>query len=657
MGLATAAPLGIVDYLASKNVRTFKASGPEITAWCFFCGRHQRDKGRLYINTDEGIFYCQVCMESGTFRDILAHFGDEPTAVATPGSDDLLARRRILNAAAKVAHDGLLENDNVLTWLLGKDRRMKQRGLTVETIVEARLGFLGKGWSLTGSLGVPHEKKQLLGTGLVWQEESEYHKVGDDFFRGPKVIIPYLSSGNVIQIRGRDWPEGKYQTGPGEAIRLYGQDDLRGADEAMIVEGEFDRLVVKQELALSPDARLRRMAVVALPGAGSFDKSWVDYFRDCKRVFVALDPDDAGRKGADKIKQALGARARLIELPDDLPKCDWTEYITYRGHTHKDIAKMLADAASVGRRLFTFSESFDAWRAHDANSETFPTGYAMLDAAIDGGGLTPGSVTVVGAKTGAGKTLFAGNICVNHRRMALDIPTLFVSLEMTKAELAERLVRQWRFYDPTCSDEQIREAFDGHLMICDMNRMAGRELSTLVAEYEEDRGLMPKFIVVDYLGYFARGQAGAGLYEKTTNAVMELKALAKETDAAVLVPAQVNRIAKDGHPIDADSMRDSGAIEETADYLITIWRPDDALEPGQQVERTEALHCSLVKNRRGPKGQKVRLNLANGSLAIVDPTDAKACYMANQENKALLAGKSYKEIRQQYAQTQLALVP
>lgn len=646
----------LVEYLAEKGVRTFKASGPEITAWCFFCNRHQRDKGRLYINTAEGIYYCQVCMESGTYRDILEHFGDEPTTVASPGSDDMLARRRLLEAATVLGETGLGNNDDAMLWLMGTDRRKKQRGLKPDTIIAARLGFLGRGWSLKDNLAIPHEKKQLLGTGLVWKEDGEHHRAGDDFFRGPKVLIPYISSGSVVQVRGRDWPEGKYQTGPGESIRLYGTDSLRGADEAIIVEGEFDAMVLRQALALATDGRWRRMAVVALPGAGSWDKSWVDYFRDCKRVFVALDPDEAGQKGAIKVKEALGSRARVVDLPDDLPKCDWTEYLIYRQHPVKDVIALLSAAQSVGRRLYSFSEAYDSHLKVTANQEVYPTGYTMLDAAIDGGGLTPGSVTVVAAKTGAGKTLFAGNVVVNQRRAGLDIPTLFVSLEMTKAELAERLVRQWRFYDPYADDDLIRKTFDDHLMICDENRLAGRDVAALIEEFEDDKGEMPKFIVVDYLGYFARGQQGNGQYEKVTNAVMELKALAKDSEAALLVPAQVNRIAKDGQPIDADSLRDSGAIEETADYLITLWRPDDALEPGEQVERTGDLMTSLVKNRRGPKGQKIKLRYAHGSLAIVDPTDAKASFQVTAENKMIWAGKTYADVRSQYAQQRLALV-
>lgn len=660
----TQAALTIEEYLANKGVRVFKASGPEVTCWCFFCGRHQRDKGRLYINTDEGVFYCQVCQESGTFNDILAHFGDPVTTVASAASDrsaeDLLARRRILNAAVACGRDMLLNNDEVMLWLIGKDRAKKQRGLSVETVEDYRLGFLARGWTLTRNLTTPHTREQLLVTGLVHLDDdpegkSRWRK-GDDFFRGPKVLIPYLSSGNCVQMRGRDYPDGKYQTGPGEDTRLFNADKLRSADEAVICEGEFDCLVLQQALALSDDPKVRKIAVVGIPGAGIFPRPWADYFRHCKRVYVALDPDDAGKKGAAKIKELLGARARIVDMPEHLPKCDWTEYLVYQGHTWRDAVALLRASGSSGRMGCSFSDAIDSWQKVEANGATLPTGFKQLDAVIDGGGMRAGTVTVPAAKTSVGKTLFAHQIVVNHKRLGLDVPTLFVSLELTRAELAERMVRQHRFYEPNATLAELGRRYDETMMICDRNRLGNRELAALIEEFDEERGCLPALVVVDYLGYFARGQNGGSQYEKSTNAIMEMKALAKETDAVFIVPSQVSRGAKEGERVDADDLRDSGAIEETADYGIGLWRPDDKLEPGQQVERTGAVQASLFKNRRGPKNQSCRLVMALGSLTLVDPSDQRALFLANAENRKVWAGKTYADIRAESAQMPLQMV-
>lgn len=653
--------VSITDYLASKNVRTFKANGPEITAWCFFCGRHQRDKGRLYINTAEGVYYCQVCQGAGTFRDIARHFGDDPAIlVAGNDNDDLrYHRRRILNSAADVTHEMLLNNDDVLLWLMGNDRLKKQRGLHVETIEAAKLGFLGRGWSLTRNLRCgPVERKHLKGTGLVYLEDGEHHKAGDDFFRGPQVLIPYLSSGNTVQLRARDWSkngEGRYYTGPGEEVRLYGVDDLRGAEEAVIVEGEFDRLVLKQAFALSGVPRIQRIAVVATAGAGAWSKPMADYFRDCKRVWVAMDPDDAGRKGAAKVKNDLGARAKIVELPDDLPKCDWTEFLIYRGHTWRDAWDILMAAANVGRLTVKMSESIEAWQKQEANGLVLPTGWSQIDAAIDGGGMRSGNVVVVAAKTSVGKTLAATQIVVNHKRMGLNVPTLAFSMELTRGEWAERMVRQHRFFDPYADLEEIGKLYDDNLAICDRNRLGTRDVEAVVEEFIEDFGCKPALIIMDHLSYYARSQSGSSLYDRTTSAIQDMKAFAKDLDAVNLVPAQVSRNAEKGKPVELDDLRDSGAIEETADYALMLWRPDDALEPEQQSERTGALQAQLAKNRRGQNGQRFKVICALGSLALVDPMDTRAVFQATQESRMIWSGKTYADVREQYAQTQLRL--
>jgi len=649
--VSQAGSLSITDYLASKNVRTFKASGDEITAWCFFCGRHQRDRGRLYINTVEGVYFCQVCAESGTFREIAKFFGDDPTVLvpAKDTEDARYQRRRILNAAVKVGVEGLMNNDEVLLWLMGKDRLKKQRGLHVETIEEMKLGFLGKGWSLTRNLQAgPLERKQLKTSGLVYLEDGEHHKEGDDFFRGPKVLIPYLSSGNCVQLRGRDWTpngDGKYQTGPGEEVRIYGQDDLRGADEAIIVEGEFDRAVLKQTLMLSGEPRLKRIAVVGLAGAHAWLKPFAEYFRDCKRVWLAFDPDDAGRKGMAKAKNDLGAKAKIVDLPDDLPKCDWTEFLIYRGHTWRDAWELLQSSANVGKLTFSMSESIESWQKQEANGLVLPTGWPTIDAAIDGGGFRAGNVAIVAAKTSVGKTLALTQVIVNHKRLGLTVPTLVFSMELTRGEFAERLVRQHRFFEPYASLDEIGHLYDETLVICDRNRLGTRDVEAVVEEFQEDKGCTPALLGMDHLSYYARGQNGGSLYDRTTSAIQDMKAFAKDLDAVNIVPAQVSRNAEKGKPVELDDLRDSGAIEETADYALMLWRPDDALEPDQQVERTGALQAQLGKNRRGQNGQRFKIICALGSLALVDPSETKYVYLATQENRAVWSGKTYADIR------------
>lgn len=635
----------VVSYLAGKGIKTWRAAGDEVTCHCFFCLRHQRDKGRLYISTDSGVFFCHVCGEKGGFSRIAEHFGDKVDAIRDTTSGDIQSRRRLLTSAMEVGYEGLVNNEEVLLWLTGKESERKQRGLSIETIEKYKLGFIGAGWSLTRSLKVPHDRDQLKAAGLV-------NESGRDFFTGPKLLIPYWSNGHVVQLRGRDYPAGKYQTSPGDAARLFNTDMLRGADEVVVCEGELDCLVLQQALALSPNQRTRKMAVVAVPGATIFPQGWVEYFKSCKRIYIAFDPDEAGKKGAIRVREALGPKARIVEMPEDLPKCDHTAAVTYRGWTYREYEELFAKAAHTGRRLLTVRESLDSLARAQGEVAVYPTGFPALDAQIDGGGMRTGSVTVLGAKTGIGKSLFATQLVVNQRRAQLEIPTLFFSMELTHSELIERLVYQYRFWEPAATHDDIAEAF-AHVMVCDQNKMASREMLSVLEEFEEERGCLPKQLVVDHLQYFARQQDGGSFYERTTNAIMEVKALSKDIGAASLVLSQVSRKAGAGEPIDLDHLRDSGAVEDVADYVITIWRPDDALEPTQMAERTATLQTMLAKNRRGTINLRSKLVYASASLALVDPGDSVGVFRANAENQLIAKGQSYAQVR---GNVQLALI-
>src|SRR5690606_4924725 len=128
---------------------------------------------------------------------------------------------------------------------------------------------------------------------------------GDEFLEG-RLIIPYLSSRSVMQLRGRQFDKksewgGKYVTPPGSEVMLFNSDALRGAEHVWLAEGEADAMIVHQHLKSAPDVKGRRFAVVAIPGVEALPggrKGFPKYFESAKRVYVALDTDDTGRRAA-----------------------------------------------------------------------------------------------------------------------------------------------------------------------------------------------------------------------------------------------------------------------------------------------------------------------------------------------------------------------
>ncbi len=641
-----------ISYLATKGYRGRPVSGGrEATFPCFFACEEpaSSNKRKLYVHAESGMFHCKVCDSSGGSYLLQKHFGDEPTKDG--GSEDLFLRRRILDAAVNSGMDMLAANDQALLYL------MNDRGLSPETIIARKLGFIAQPWSLIGELPFDASADQIRSTGLVHREGP---KAGKDFF-WRHILIPYISRGHCIQMRGRVWGEakgGKYMTGPGEPPRVYNADSLDGAEEVIVTEGELDAVRLAEALAEAGDPRAANIAVIGLPGVSAIPEEFDDLLSDVKRIYLGLDSDDAGKRAAETLKTRLGPRARILELPQrDARKCDWTEYLLpesanpelhpYAGHTFKDVLRLLSTAS--GRRIFSMAEAGDAFRAYRESHAGIRTGYRDLDSTLKPG-LLPGQVMIVLAKTGTGKTVYLCNLAYNMRHQRV----LFVSLEMTREEVYDRMRKIYIFHHPYANDD-VLEAGLSNVYVSDENRLGEKDLAELVSEFTVEVGHPPDVVMIDYLGYYARGAKGSSPYEKVGNAVMSLKAEAKAGRFVIITPHQVNRGAKEGKPIDLDDARDAGTVEQTADFLLALYRPDDALDAnGDESRRSAKVKCSVLKSRHGGKGKVFTYQMDMLTLAVVDDTSA-AAKRAQDHNHFHWRGKTWDDLRRHETQRQLRM--
>ncbi len=627
------------NYMSAKGIRTFPAAGHEVTTHCFFLcsGKPPKGKGKLYLNTESWLFDCKVCGTQGGRHRLLEHFGDEDTETWIPGANPT-TRMALLSDYADMAAKMLEVNDAKVIWLL-------RRGLSPQTILDAKLGYVPKGYSICASLD-GYSRKDFETAGMI-SHGSEFH--------GGRVTIPYLQRDRVIQIRGKDI-EGRYYTPPGEAVRLYNADSLCDAETVLLVEGEFDCLIAAQ--ALNSDGE--RIAVVGLPGAGAWPggkDNFPDYFRAAKRVYLGLDPDEVGDRETDKLREALGTKARVVQLPRDesvvdtagrTVKCDWTEYLRpadedhpWGGHHRDDVMDLISVAESAGRRVFAVGDVHKRWRRSRTETPGLNLGWPSLDAQMANGWLRPGNLCIPLSKTGVGKTVFLSNVDYMLRSKRV----LHITLENTQEELFELLRRIHRFHNPMHEDVHVESAFP-LLGIADENRVTGEDIVELVGEYTEAVSGPPELVMLDYLGYFARTQRGGSEYEKTTAAVMTMKALAKKLRVPVITPHQAGRKIDDGESFKGDEARDSGAVEETADFEFGMYRPAEAVQT-QRLSAGQAsyeFNIQIMKSRRGGKGRIAQLALSPASLAIVDLNDRIAFHRVQQECAQYNQGLSYEEI-------------
>lgn len=238
------------------------------------------------------------------------------------------------------------------------------------------------------------------------------------------------------------------------------------------------------------------------------------------------------------------------------------------------------------------------------------------------------------------KSLSTFNILHRMKLLNPGIRILLLSLEQTKNEWYERAHRIHNFYEPGASTIETVRFWEQNLYLVDKNRVTEAELEVAIDQYRYETRHSPDIVVVDYLGYYARSFHGEE-YQRTSTAIMGLKAIAKEHECVFFVPHQANRQVGFAEQLRLDSMRGSGVVEETADMVLSIFSTDQS--PGiDKADEKKEIHMTILKSRDGGVNAKVVYQFAPLTLALVprsDPLQERALL----EKKMAWAGLSWQE--------------
>ena len=612
--------MDIYQYLVGKGWKVRNAPG-EWQTQCVFCGDTNK-YGHLYVNREHGSFFCQRCSEKGSFRQLQERLGDEPE----PFTRDNAMKWEVWAELVRVCEEELYTRPDMVTYLT------KTRALKRDTIEKYRLGYAPN--DLIEKLQAKFSVAELRTAGLF--SEENYPLIYD------RIVIPYQNRGNFVTIRAKK-VGGDVRQVKDTSIQLFGVDNIRGKSEVIMCEGEFDAIYLEQ---FGYDT-------CALPGANTYQEHWNHYFDTARRVFVVMDSDDAGRQGAHRVKGQLGRKAKLVELPvpDGEKTTDVSEFFIRDQNDKKDFQVLLDDVR--GQRLHLVEQAL-AERDEIMAMSGLKTGISALDARVEPGFL-PGQLITVLAKSGTGKSAFVLQLVHNLSSYASasengpGVPTLLLSLELTKAEVAERLERIANFWHPGVSPEDVHR-WHSRLRICDENRIPPKDIPLLIEEFIDEVGVPPRVMVVDYLGYWARSFPGKR-YEQVSEAVMELKHIAKQNNVILFTPHQVSRVAGRGERFDADAARDSGVVEETSDFMFGLYRPIDRLTVQSPNSPTTTdfkaraeVRLTLNKSRHGNQGSEVALYFAPYSTALIE---AKSFRMKRLEQEWIMQDleSSYADVR------------
>ena len=237
------------------------------------------------------------------------------------------------------------------------------------------------------------------------------------------------------------------------------------------------------------------------------------------------------------------------------------------------------------------------------------TGYRALDLVLQG--LQSTSLTIVGARPGTGKTAFALGVLV-HVGAVVARPALYFSLEMSRQELAERILAstaqidssKLRTGDLNESDwDRAHEAFSylqsAQIFIDDNPALTVLDVRSRARRIKQQQGDLG-VVIVDYLQLMSSRMRSENRQVEVSEMSRSLKILARELDCPVIALSQLSRKLEersDKRPMMSD-LRESGSIEQDADVIVFLHRPEIYGEVAdEQRGDTEAI---LSKNRNGP---------------------------------------------------------
>jgi replicative DNA helicase len=276
----------------------------------------------------------------------------------------------------------------------------------------------------------------------------------------------------------------------------------------------------------------------------------------------------------------------------------------------------IAEMGITGDTVTLHDAIHEAWRRLDQRKQRgdhefsgIATGYLDLDNLT--AGFQNSELIILAARPSVGKTAFALNIA-RHVVVEEGLPVLFVSLEQARVELAERLLccqaqvdshRLRRGHLSSDDETKIMEAgsvlSESKLFIDDTPGQSMLRIAANARRLKKRHDI--RLVMIDYLQLIDPDDRRESRQEQVAGISRRLKFLARELKVPVVALAQVNRSSEDrqDHRPRLSDLRESGAIEQDADTVMMLHRPDYH-EPGQHEGLVEVI---IAKQRNGPTGE------------------------------------------------------
>ena len=245
-----------------------------------------------------------------------------------------------------------------------------------------------------------------------------------------------------------------------------------------------------------------------------------------------------------------------------------------------------------------------------------PSGYTALDEITQG--WQKSDLIILAARPSMGKTAFALNLARNAAVMHHK-PVAFFSLEMSSVQLVTRLIStetsltadklrtgNLAEYEWQQLNTKVTPLTDAPIFIDDTPQLSVFELRAKCRRLKQQHDI--QMVFVDYLQLMtAKGDKGLNREQEISTISRSLKSLAKELEIPVLALSQLSRSVEQRpgskKPILSD-LRESGAIEQDADMVMFIYRPEYYKDGVDSEDKPKGYTViDIAKHRNGKLGE------------------------------------------------------